>query len=346
MLLIGYMLVSILWSDIPFTSFKRWTRELVAVVMAFVVLTEEDPRQAVLCVIRRTVYILIPFSLLLIKYYSEYGVQYGRWSGGQTWIGVTMQKNGLGRLCLIAAFFLIWTLIRRWRRRDIPVGMFQTHADLFVLTITLWLLKGPEGAHSATAIAALAVGLTAFIGLLWTRNHLLNKGTNALTPIMALAIVYGINTLMVGGTNLESFTRILGREETLTGRTDVWAGLLPIAMQQPILGHGFGSFWTPTSRVMHNISEAHNGFLEIILELGFVGIFFFSIFLMSCCRKANREMTYDFDWGTLWFCYLLIAVLHNVTESSLQSFTSHLTAILLFLAVSNKARTSETPEIS
>ncbi len=47
MLLMGYMLVSILWSDIPFVSLKRWIRELVAVSMAFLVLTEPEPKQAV-----------------------------------------------------------------------------------------------------------------------------------------------------------------------------------------------------------------------------------------------------------------------------------------------------------
>src|SRR5438128_4066789 len=52
-LLIGYALVSALWSDVTFISFKRWTREeLLAVVMVFVVLTERDPRQAAQSVLR------------------------------------------------------------------------------------------------------------------------------------------------------------------------------------------------------------------------------------------------------------------------------------------------------
>ena len=71
--LISYMLVSILWSEIPYISFKRWMRELIAVVMAFVVLTEQNPSQAVQSILRRTAYILIPFSLLLVKFYPQYG---------------------------------------------------------------------------------------------------------------------------------------------------------------------------------------------------------------------------------------------------------------------------------
>jgi len=124
-LLIGYMLISILLSDIKFISFKRWFRELIVLIMALVVLSERNPREAMVCVIRRSMYILIPFSVLLIKYFREYGVQYGRWSGEVMWVGVAQQKNGLGRLCMIAAFFFVWSLVRRWQGRDAQAGKYQ-----------------------------------------------------------------------------------------------------------------------------------------------------------------------------------------------------------------------------
>ena len=127
-LLIGYMLISVLWSDIPLISLRRWVRALVVVVMAFLVSTEENPLKAMERLFRRTVYILIPFSLILIKYFPAYGREYNRWSGGLMWVGVTTQKNGLGQLCSISALFLIWTLIRRWRGGDIHVGKYRTYA--------------------------------------------------------------------------------------------------------------------------------------------------------------------------------------------------------------------------
>lgn len=346
-LLIGYMLISILWSDIPFISFKRWIRELVAVVMAFLVLTERDPRQALESLIRRTVYMLIPFSLLLIKYFGEYGRMYNRWSGQVMWVGVTLHKNSLGRLCLIAAFFLVWALVRRWQGRDTAVGKYQTSADLFVLILTLWLFRGPTGGvQSATSTAALAVGLASFAGLFWMKKHKIIWGANTWAAIMALVIGFGIVTPMVGGSSVAGFASFLGRDETLTGRTDIWAGILPIAMQHSILGCGFGGFWTTMKMEAFKTNTAHSGYLEIILELGFVGILLISMFVLSCCRKAHRELGRDFDWGALWICYLLMTVLHNVAESSLDSFTSQLTAILLFLAVCSTAVTSYTPGVS
>ena len=335
-LLIAYMLFSIFWSDIPYISFKRWTRELVAVVMAFIVLTEQDPHQALQSLFRRSAYILIPFSLLLINYFSAYGREYNRWTGELMWIGVTLQKNSLGRLCLIAAFFFVWVLIRRWQGSDIPVGRYRTYADVLVLIVTLWLLKGsPDGAYPATAFAALAAGLATFIGLLWMKRHRIHLGVNILTAIIALIIALGIVTPMVGGSTVAGFTSVLARDETLTGRTGIWATLLPIAMQRPILGHGLGGFWTPTFVEMYRINEAHSGYLDVLLGLGFVGILLVSLFLLSSCRKAQQELSRDYDWGVLWICYIIMAVVHNFGESSIDTFTSHLTAIILFFSVSS-----------
>jgi O-antigen ligase len=331
--LIVYMLLSIVWSDIPFVSFKRWIRELLAFAMASVVLTEQNPRQTVISIFRRSAYILIPFSLLLIKYFPFYGVQYGRWSGSQSWVGVTTQKNGLGRLCLIASFYLVWMLVGRWRKRDIFWGSYQTYADIIVLSLAVFLLLGPGGAYSATAVAALASGLLVYVGLLWMRSRKTGLEANTVTALLACIVIIGTVTVFVGGATVGAFTSTLGRDDTLTGRTDVWDSLIPTVSNQPILGAGFGGFWTPRTRAKYEISEGHSGYLDVILDIGFVGLFLVSIFLLSSCLRAYRELDRDFDWAALWLCYLFMVAIHNITESSLNSLTSHLTAVLLFLAI-------------
>jgi len=291
-------------------------------------------------------YILIPFSLLLIKYYPEYGVQYARWSGMQMWIGVTLQKNGLGRLCTISAFFLIWALVRRWKGRDHPVGKYLTYADVLILIMALWLLKGPPDAYSATGIAALAVGLSTLATLLWMQKHQVFPQVNILRATIVLIISLGIITVFVGGSTLSSFASTLGRDETLTGRTEIWADLLPVMMQKPLIGAGFGGFWTPVTRQMYGQSEAHSGYLDVLLDQGFVGMAFLTMFLLSCCRKAHRALVDDYDWGSLWICFLLMALVHNITETSLNSFASNLTAVLLFLALCSTATTSHSLIVS
>ena len=333
--LVIYMLVSIFWSNMPYISFKRWTRDFQAVLMAFVVHSEPSPRQAMESILRRTTYILIPFSLLLIKYFPVYGREYGRWFGGEEWIGVTLQKNGLGRLCLISAFFLIWSLVRRRQGNNPSIWKYQTYLEIFVLLISFYLLRGPRGVYSATAITALGIGLLVYLGFYLMKKFRRNLSSGAVMTIVSVIILYGIATLFTGGTSLKFYVSSVGRDATLTGRTEIWTSLLPIAMQRPIQGRGFGGFWTPGTKSAFEIREGHSGYLDVLLNLGFVGILLVSIFLLSSCRKAYRQLSNDFDWSVLWICFIIMAVVHNITESSIQTMTGHLTAVILFLTVSS-----------
>ena len=336
MVLIVYMLVSILWSNIPTISFKRWIRELQAILMAFFVLSELSPRQAMESIFRRIAYILIPFSLLLIKYFPKYGVNYGRWVGGQMWIGVSTQKNGLGRLCFVVVFFLIWSLVRRWQGHKALVWKYENHIEIFVLAIALWLLKGPGGiTYSATSIISLAVGLLFYGGFYFIKKSGKNLAAGTLMAIVGIVIIFGIVAIFTGGSNVGYLAASAKRDATLTGRTAAWAALLPVAMQSPLAGRGFGGFWTSGTKGIYNISGAHSGYLDMLLGLGFLGILLISLFLLTSCRKAQRELKQNFDWGALWFCYIIMIVVHNIVESSIDSLASPLTAVILFITISS-----------
>ena len=341
MVVIVFMLVSVLWSGIPGISFKRWTREVAAVLMAFIIITEPSPRRAMESLLRRTAYILIPFCPLLIKYFPHYGVQFGRWSGARMWVGVAMQKNGLGRLCMIAAFFLIWSLIRRWQGKNPSVWKYQTHLEIMVLAITLWLITGGQKT-SATSLIALFMGLTFYgtYSLMEGRGRPIGRGF--LVLIVILIIVFGTTVVFTGQIKLGFIASAAGRDETLTGRTEIWARLLPVVLRHPILGGGFGGFWTPTTRTAFRISGAHSGYLDLLIGLGFVGLVLISVFLLLSCLKAYQVLGVDFDWGVLWIGFIIMAVVHNISESSINSFAQQLTAILLFFSVTANSVFSRT----
>jgi O-antigen ligase len=289
------------------------------------------------------VYIHIPTSIFLIKYLPDYGVQFNRWLGDMMWTGVGMQKNGLGVLCLLSAMLLAWTFVRR-RQRRIPRVKYQAAADLIILGITLVLLRGPRGSYgsasgySSTSIFALVVGFATFLRLLWMKRHGRYLGANLLTVIMALVIAFG-TLLPIGiGFAPRNFTSALGRDATLTGRTDIWAKLMPVVEQRSMLGCGFGGFWTPETIAEHIVTEAHNGYLAVLMELGIVGLLLMTMFLLALGRKAAKILTYDFDWGSLCVCCFLMAVVHNISEASMNSFTTPLTAVLLLLSVGIPSR--------
>ncbi|MBW2003873.1 MAG: O-antigen ligase family protein [Deltaproteobacteria bacterium] len=331
-ILLIYMLLSTLWSDIPFTSLKRWVREAGAVVMVLLVATEPSPREAIERLFRRWIYVLVPFSVLLIKYYPALGRAYGRWSGKVMWIGVTTQKNGLGRLCVIGVFFLIWALIRK--DNNASAKKYLKYTDMLILIMALWLLKGPPGSFSATAVVSLAVGIAIFIGLRGLKNLGVCVSPKVTAVILCFVIMFGVTTFMTEGFKLRDFATSLGRDATLTGRTVVWSELIPVAMQRPFLGHGFGGFWTGYTRKMFDISEGHNGYLDLILDLGLVGLLLFSLFLLSSGLRATKLMATDWEWGSFWICLLIMTFVHSITESSLNSFTSPMMAAILFSHIS------------
>ena len=216
--------------------------------MALVVLSEHFPRAAIESIIRRTAYLLIPFSLLLIKYFPAYGVGFAEWSGRRMWVGVTQQKNSLGRLCMVIALFLIWSLARRFQKNNPRIWKYQTHVEIVVLGLTLWLLKGPgRASYSATSLLALSLGLFVYGAFYYLKKKGKTIGSGVLMIVMALIIVYGITIVYTGEIKFGSLATGLGRNETFTDRTAIWARIIPVVKQKPIFGGGFGGFWTPTN---------------------------------------------------------------------------------------------------
>jgi len=328
--LLAYMFVSTLWSDITLLALRRWVRELIVVIMTFVVMSEPDSRQALASLLRRTAYVLVPFSLLLVKYYPELGIQYGRWSGIQMWTGVAGQKNGLGRLCMISAFFLLWSLHLRWQRRAPAGGRYLTWADVSILLIAVVIFKG---ADSSTSLATLGVGIAMLLSLRLLRKLNLMVPRVGLLALMICLIAFGVTAPFLGGTTVATFSASLGRDDTLTGRTEVWAALMPAVNRQPLLGVGFGSFWTGARRLFYDIPTAHNGFLDVLLELGGVGLALYTVWLLSCTRKLHHALRQNYDWASLAICFLFMGVIYNVTESALNSLTEHMTAIVVLASL-------------
>ncbi len=335
-LFLFFMLISVLWSEMPFISFKRWARNLVPIVMALIICSETYPRNALERVFKRICYIHIPFSLFLIKYFPHLGRKYGRWGGEVMWVGSTDQKNGLGFICLFTVLFFIWSYVCKWRKGSLRDSKLQIWLDFIILIIALYLFMGPEHSltYSATAFAALIVALIALILFLWFKKQNIIINNNLLTLLIILVILFGTITFFLGRLPLLNLSGVLNRDESLTGRDAIWSFLLPYALKKPLLGHGFGGFWTGALRSTGHF-PAHNGYLETVLSMGFVGLLFLSMFLIDNCRKACRAMNIDFEWGVLWFCLVLVAVTRNITESVIMELSGYMPGILLFMMISS-----------
>src|SRR2546430_707919 len=76
-----YCFISIAWSDFPFIAFKRWIKILGHPIMALIVLTEPDSKEALIRLMKRCAYVVVPVSILFSKYYPELGRGFSPWGG-------------------------------------------------------------------------------------------------------------------------------------------------------------------------------------------------------------------------------------------------------------------------
>jgi O-antigen ligase len=323
-----YCGVSIIWSDFQGVAFKRWIRALGAVTVVLVILSETDPIEAIAAIVRRCALILIPFSVALIKYYREYAVVYDWWDGQEVLIGVTTDKNALGRLCLIVGLFAVWEVIAMRQKRRVSTGTLNGVVSIGVFIAAMWLLLVSK---SATSLAAFLVGCCVLflLGLPAVAKRARYLGTLIMVGAgvaVVLNLWFNLIELAITG---------LGRNTTLTTRTVIWPVLLATETN-PLVGVGYDSFWLGERLQdfvrLYRVTSAHNGYLDVYLELGMVGLFLFAGFLLTVFLKGKRSLAKDVVYGRLRLAVLAVYILYNVTESGYKA-TNLIFFLLLLIAI-------------
>ncbi len=155
MAFLRFALLSVLWSDFPFVAFKRWFRDLGNYLVILVALSDPRPLEAVRTLLRRLCYLLIPLSVVLIKYFPEMGRTWDPWTGIAQYVGVTTGKNMLGVLCLVSGLFFFWDTVTRWADRKERRTKRIILVNVAFIAMTLWLLNI---SNSATSRVCLVLG--------------------------------------------------------------------------------------------------------------------------------------------------------------------------------------------
>lgn len=112
-LFFGFMLLSIAWTDFPFTLLKRWVKDFGNVIMVLVILTEPDATKAIRAVLCRFSYLAVCLSMLYCKYYPNLGRYYDRWTWTPVFCGLATEKNAFGVIIAISGIVLVWDIINR-----------------------------------------------------------------------------------------------------------------------------------------------------------------------------------------------------------------------------------------
>jgi O-antigen ligase len=143
----------------------------------------------------------------------------------------------------------------------------------------------------------------------------------------------------------------MGRNPTLTGRTDVWKSVLDMA-PDPLLGAGFESFWLgPRLKKLWSIyvwqpNEAHNGYIEVYLNLGWAGVFLLALVILTAYRKVVRGLRLDMETGNLRLAYFVVALIYSLTEAGFRIFSSVWIVFLLSIvagATLQRVKSSSAP---
>ncbi len=306
-----YCAVSIIWSDYPGVALKRWVKALGDVVMVMVVLTDPDRLAAIKRLLTRAAFLLIPVSILLIKYYPDLGASYNIHHWTRVLVGVTTNKNFLGVICLVFGLGCEWRFLAAYQARKGTRRTRQLIAHGALLVMVFWLLLS---ANSMTSLACflLAGGLLAA-----TRFRVVARRPSAVHLLVAAVVLVSFSTLFlgVGGGALET----MGRDASLTGRTGIWNLVLSLS-GNPMVGTGFESFWLGQRlqkvwSVMEGIQEAHNGYLEVFINLGWIGIVLLAVVMVTGYRNVLLAFRRDPDLGRLKLAYFVVGVVYNFTEA-------------------------------
>lgn len=313
-LFILYLGISVIWSDYPFVSFKRWIKDFGNVVMILIVLTEIDPLRAITAVFSRFANFAIPLSILFIKYFPQFGRYYNRWTWEPVYSGVTTGKNGLGAIVLICGLFLVWDLVRMLSVDNKKSDNIDLLARIVLLLMVLWLIIV---ANSATSLVSLILGVGILI-YLRSRSVAMRRIKFLGTWTLVLGF-FGLLTYSVPSV-FEVFTNIVDRDITLTGRTELWADLLRLP-NNPIFGAGYDSFWLGpyAERLWEKYSfhpnQAHNGYLETYLNGGLIGISLLVVIIVFTVRRLKKELLRGSNFAIFCFPFFIVMLIYNWTEA-------------------------------
>ena len=314
---VGFLWLSALWSLDPATSTR------IAVIYLYVILgaigigrtLDADELMHLLswcCFLSAIASLLLAFASPGLAYTvgTDDGVNFN---------GIFPFKNLLGEVMATGTLATLHG-IRVARRRYL--------GKLFMLFVFVGM------AYASKSTAALLVSLV-FCGISGL-DSLWRKGRAArLTGV--ISAVFLAPVLIVAVVAPDSFLELIGKDPTLTGRTQIWAYVIQDIWMKPWLGWGYFGFWSLSNPAALEISDAvqwvvpqaHNGLLEFLLNVGVVGTALFVFLLVRnvvlavrCLHTPDRALAIS----TIMCCVGIL--LEGVSETVLLAPTQSLTPVM------------------
>ena len=323
-LLLLMALASTMWAQAPVNTLKLALYQVVlfTALLVFVAVARDAP-----AVVR---WVLLAFAAVVAVNLVAVATRPAGLIGHQ---GIYFYKNTLGAAGGCAFLFGLFHIADpRWFWR--LVAWFTVLGALVIVLAS----------DSKTALALMLLTPVLAVGLLLARQAL-GLGPLASTVLIgacaAFALVGGTAMLGLGTDDVLNMT---WGDTTFTGRTHIWGFVLDYWEASPWIGNGYRGFWSlgqaspkhgSEIEFIRTIGSGHNGFLDMMLDLGLVGLGLLVAFVLAAFAAAGRFSLRATRHSLLYLSVILFVAGRNAMESVIlwSSFFDNLAFLLVaFLA--------------
>jgi exopolysaccharide production protein ExoQ len=299
-------LASCVWAGDPAASFRRGLFLFATTMVGFYIAGRYTLREQVLML--STAMGISVFSNLAFGVAFPAYAQHVMYFPG-AWRGLMAHKNALATLGVIAAIaFQLAIACSRKRQWGLWLGLLAAMVTVLLTTSKTGLL------------------MLLLLSLLLPILRLLRAKTMYAQMAVVTVFLFLATVVALLLANYEALILALGRDLTFTGRTDIWAVLLMKIAKRPLVGYGFQSFWAGGAdgeavdlKFQNNyiVTTGHNGFIDIALDLGCVGL---GIFITSIVINFQRSLNWLKQTNTADGLYPIFVVAlmvgYNLSESN------------------------------
>ena len=295
--------LSTLWSQNPEFTFRKAALLFLSFSFAWYFATSYSPEDQMRLLLAAGVIVAMA-SIAMVVLLPQYGLD----AGGE-WKGVFGQKNPFGHA--IVFLFSGLAFRRTSSRRRLLTIAFQA-----ILPIGLIVLSRSKG---SLILAFLLIAVRVY-------GPVVKHARKYELPFLLYVSVIGALVIAMGRGIILS---LLGRDSTLSGRTEEWAVLTPYALRHFWLGYGYQAFWTDQDSlhamraIGAAIHGADSGYMDTMLQFGLVGMFLWAVLL----RASMRDILAVFRRASVslaayWYLGLILATfLGSLTEGMFPSTT-------------------------
>jgi exopolysaccharide production protein ExoQ len=295
---------SSLWSQFPLVTLRRSVPFALAGLFGLCFAVKFPVRKQ-LSILWMAMIAVTLGTIVLVLFFPRLGLD-GSVGHGTDWQGVFTSKNACGRIMVLATAVVL----------SQPKGPAHKILSL-ALFFFVMVMSGSRGAWVIEAMVLAIYGAFHIAARADARSRVL---------LLLSGVVVVVAAAAIGATHIAALAKVVGRDATLSGRTEIWKLVWPFIMERPILGWGYAGFFrgiqgesfriVAAARFM--VIHAHNGFLEMWLELGAAGLLIFAASYLRAWRKLWPRLRRGRMESVLWMLFVLLLIgLYDLDENTL-----------------------------